>query len=263
MKTVEFYLVNDASLAIIAQGASSKFTATNTSSSWAIKKQVFKANVYSLDDSLYAEYAKILETGSLPITFQNETMQEQTTSKSSEIFTTIVRNVSKLNTICISFSNTSDKGYVGSFGPILKEYNLPYHPLSQQGDKVDSGYQDPIYGLTASLVIGNQVIPSQEIQFVREACVHLMHCADNPLLVRSEDYKPQAFMFGFNLQKLESAAYSGLNFKNNSNMVIKIRPLDGAFYMELEIQLIQPVLCQNGCIFIWFMNVFLKSVKIL
>ena len=30
--------------------------------------------------------------------------------------------------------------------------------------------------------------------------VHLIHCAGNPLLVRPGDYKPQAFMFGFNLQ---------------------------------------------------------------
>ena len=35
------------------------------------------------------------------------------------------------------------------------------------------------------------------------------------------------------------------------------------FYIELEINFIQKVLCQNGCIFIWFMNVSLKSVQIL
>ena len=64
-----------------------------------------------------------------------------------------------------------------------------YHPLAHQGSAVDVGYYDPTYDLTASLVIGNQVIPSQEIQGVREAYVHLMHCADNPLLVRSEAYK--------------------------------------------------------------------------
>ena len=219
-------MVNDATLPIIAQGATADFTATNTSNSWAIKKQIFKGHVYSLDDSLYAEYAKI-ETGSLPITFETETMQEQTTSASTEIFTTIVRNVCKLNTMFISFSNTTSTGYVGGFGEILKEYNSLYHPLAHQGSAVDSGYYDPIYDLTASLVIGNQVIPSQEIQGVREAYVHLMHCADNPLLVRSEDYKSQAFMSGFNLQKLESAAYTGLNLKNNSNAVIKIKPLDG------------------------------------
>ena len=90
-------------------------------------------------------------------------MQEQTTSASTEIFTTIVRNVSKLNTIFISFSNTTNKGYVGGFGEILKEYNSLYHPLAHQGSAVDVGYYDPTYDLTASLVIGNQVIPSQEI----------------------------------------------------------------------------------------------------
>ena len=212
--TIELYLVNDTKLPIIAQGATSDFTATNTSNKCAIKKPVFKANVSSLDDSLYAEYAKILETGSLPITFEAETMQEQTTSASTEIFSTVVRNVSKLNKMCISFFNTTSKGYVGGFGEILIEYNSLYHPLAHQGSAVDVGYYDPVYDLTASLVIGNQVTPSQEIQGVREAYVHLMHCADNPLLVRSEDYKTQAFMFGFNLQKLESAAYSSLNLRN-------------------------------------------------
>ena len=190
--TIELYLVNDAKLPIIAQGDTSVFTATNTSNSWAIKKPVFKANVYSLDDSLYAENAKILETGSLPITFETETMQEQTTSSETEIFTTIVGNVFKLNKIFIPLSNTTSKGYVGGFGEILKEYNSLYHPLAHQGSAVDVGYYDPTYDLTASLVIGHQVVPSQEIQGVREAYVHLMHCADNPLLDRSEDYKTQA-----------------------------------------------------------------------
>ena len=120
-----------------------------------------------------------------------------------EIFTTIVRNVFKLNTLSIPFSNATSKSYVGGFGEILKEHNSLYHPLARQGDKVDSGYYNPIYGLTASLEIGNQVIPSQEIQGVREAYVHLMHCAETPMLVRSEDYKTQAFMFGFNLEKIE------------------------------------------------------------
>ena len=172
--TIELYLVNNATLPIIAQGATSDFMATNTSSSWAIKKPVFKANVYSVDDSFYAEYAKILETGSLPITFETETMQERTASASTEIFTTIVRNVSKLNKMLISFSNTTSKGYVGGFGEILKEYNSLYHPLAHQGSAVDVGYYDPIYDLTASLVIGNQVIRWLEARTIK----HKHLCSD-------------------------------------------------------------------------------------
>ena len=55
-----------------------------------------------------------------------------------------------------------------------------------------------------------------------------MHCSDKPMLVRAEDYRSHAFMYGFNLQKLESANYTGMNLKNNSNMVIKIKALDGS-----------------------------------
>ena len=89
-------------------------------------------------------------------------------------------------------------------------------------------FYDPKYDLSASLIIGNQVIPSQEIQGVREAYVHLMHCADKPMLVSADDYRSHAFMFGFNLQKLESANYTGMNLKNNSNMVVKIKTMDNS-----------------------------------
>ena len=139
-------------------------------------------------------------------------MQEQTASAETEVFTTIVRNVSKLNKLCISFSNPSAKTYVGGYGELLKEYNRMYHPLGNITN--DVGIYNPEYDLSASLVIGNQVIPSQEIQGVREAYAHLMHCSDKPMLVRAEDYRSHAFMYGFNLQKLESANYTGMSLKN-------------------------------------------------
>ena len=98
-----------------------------------------------------------------------------------------------LNYIFFSCSNTTSKGYVGGFGEILKEYNSLYHPLAHQGSAVDVGYFDPIYDLTASLVIDN-------------------HCW---LEARTIKHK---------LQKLEPAAYAGLNLKNNSNMIVKSAP---------------------------------------
>ena len=222
--TVELYLTTDVLKPIVNR--TGLFTATNTSIQWSVTKPLFKGNVYTLDDSLYAEYAKLLETGSLPITFETETLQEQTASTTTEIFTTIVRNVSKLNKLFISFSNATQKGYVGGYGELLKPYNFMYHPLAHVTN--DLGYYDPEHDLSASLVIGNQVIPSQEIQGVREAYAHLMHCADKPMLVRAEDYRSHAFMYGFNLQKLESANYTGMNLKNNSNMVVKIKALEGS-----------------------------------
>ena len=55
-----------------------------------------------------------------------------------------------------------------------------------------------------------------------------MHCADKPMLVSAEDYRSHASLYGFNLQKLESAFYTGLNLKNNSNMVVKIKAMEGS-----------------------------------
>ena len=89
----------------------------------------------------------------------------------------------------------TQKGYVGGYGELLKPYNFMYHPLAHVAN--DLGYYDPEHDLTASFVIGNQVIPSQEIQGVPEAYAHLMRCSDKPMLVRAEDYRSHAFMFGF------------------------------------------------------------------
>ena len=51
--TIELYLVNDATLPIIAQGATADFTATNTSNSWAIKSQSLKQQVSIRSTILY------------------------------------------------------------------------------------------------------------------------------------------------------------------------------------------------------------------
>ena len=66
-----------------------------------------------------------------------------------------------------------------------------YHPLAHITN--DKGYYDPEHDLSASLIIGNQVIPSQEIQGIRESYAHLMHCADKPILVSAEEYRSQNF----------------------------------------------------------------------
>ena len=122
--TVELYLTTNVLKPIVNRTGLSP--ATNTSITWSVTKPLFKGNVYTLDDSLYTEYAKILEQGSLPITFETETLQEQTASTSTEIFTTIVRNVSRLNKLFVSFSNTTPKAYTGGYGELLKEYQRMY-----------------------------------------------------------------------------------------------------------------------------------------
>ena len=81
-----------------------------------------------------------------------------------------------------------------------------YHPLGVVS--LDKGLYDPEYDLSAHPESRNP-----KGKKVREAYVHLMHCADKPMLVSAEDYRSHAFMFGFKLQKLEAAAYTGMNLK--------------------------------------------------
>ena len=40
-------------------------------------------------------------------------------------------------------------------------------------------------------------------------------------------YRTNSFLAGVNLKKLNSANYTGLNLKNNSNMVVRVKPLYG------------------------------------
>ena len=126
---IELILVSDP-LELIAVPNVGDFANTNTSSVWNIEAPIITADVHRLDDRLFAEYAEILEKQSLPITFNSVSIQTQTTSRSTDIFTTIVRNVSKADNIFISFY--SPVGYKGGFGEVLKPHNLLYHPLSFQ-----------------------------------------------------------------------------------------------------------------------------------
>ena len=99
---IELTLVSDP-LEPIAVPNVGDFTTANTSSLWNIEAPIITADVHRLDDGLFAEYAEILEKQSLPITFNSVSIQAQTTSRSTDIFTTIVRNVSKADNIFISF----------------------------------------------------------------------------------------------------------------------------------------------------------------
>ena len=98
---IELTLVSDANEPLV--NLSGDFTTTNTSFLWNIEQPIITCDIHRLDDGLFAEYAEILEKQSFPITFNSVSVQTQTTSRSTDIFTTIVRNVSKADNIFISF----------------------------------------------------------------------------------------------------------------------------------------------------------------
>ena len=149
---IELTLVSDANEPLV--NLSGDFTVANPSFLWNIEQPIITCD----DDGLFAEYAEILEKQSLPITFNSVSVQTQTTSRSTDIFTTIVRNVSKADNIFISFY--SNFGYKGGFQEVLKphNHNLLYHPLSwESGTSIAQRYYENIVLSFFSWVL---VIPS-------------------------------------------------------------------------------------------------------
>ena len=166
-----------------------------------------------------------MEKQSLPITFNSVSVQTQTTSRSTDIFTTIVRNVSKADNIFISFY--SNFGYQGGFPEVLKAHNLLYHPLAWESETHNrQDYYDDL-DISFQLSIGNTVIPEMPTKGVCDNYKHLQETRNNHVSIKPQMYRTNSFLAGFNLMKLNSANYTGLNLKNNSIMVVRVKPLYG------------------------------------
>ena len=221
---IEFTLVSDP-LEPIVVTTYGDFTTANTSTTWSIEQPVMTADVHRLDDGLFAEYAEILEKQSLPITFNSVSVQTQTISRNRDIFTTIVRNVSKADNIFISFYAL--RAYQGGFGEVLKPHNLLYHPLGWQNQvSVTQQYYEDL-DLSFQLSIGNTAIPEMPTMGITDNYKHLQETRNNHVSIKPHLYRTNSFLAGFNLKKLNSANYTGLNLKNNSSMVVRVKPLTG------------------------------------
>ena len=221
---IELTLVSDPLEPIVEHNGFGINSITN-SLIWTIEQPLITADVHRLDDGLFAEYAEILEKQSLPITFNSVSVQTQTTSRTTDIFTTIVRNVSKADNIFISFY--SNPGYKGGFHEVLKPHNLLYHPLSYEPwVSIKQQYYEDL-DLSFQLSIGNTVIPEMPTMGITDNYKHLQETRNNHVSIKPHMYRTNSFLAGFNLKKLNSANYTDLNLKNNSSMVVRCKPLNG------------------------------------
>ena len=132
----------------------------------------------------------------------------------------------------------SDKGYKGNFKGGLKQHNLLYHPISYDAlHVIGQNYREDL-DLSFQLSIGNAVIPEMPTMGVMDNYKHLQETRNNHVSIKPHMYKTNSFLAGFNLNKLNSANYTGLNSKNNSNMVVRVKPLYGTSLYTLESGLI-------------------------
>ena len=127
--------------------------------------------------------------------------------------------------IFISFY--SNFGNQGGFLEVLKAHNLLYHPLAWESETHNrqDHYED--LDLFFQLSIGNTVIPEMPTMGVCDNYKHLQETRNNHVSIKPQMYRTNSFLAGFNLKKLNSANYTGLNLKNNSNMVVRVKPLYG------------------------------------
>ena len=63
---------------------------------------------------------------------------------------------------------------------------------------------------------------------------HLQETRNSRVSIKPHMYKTNSFLAGFNLKKLNSANYTGLNLKNNSSMVVRVKPLYGTSLYTTE-----------------------------
>ena len=194
---IELTLVNDP-LEPIVRPTIGDFTTTNTSATWSIEAPLITADVHRLDDGLFAEYAVILEKQSLPITFNSVSVQTQTTSPTTDIFTTIVRNVSKADNIFISFYAL--RAYQGGFGEVLRPHNLLYHPLGwETSTHITQEYHRDL-DLQFQLSIGNMVIPEMPTSGIADNYKHLQETRNNHVSIKPHMYRTNSFLAGFCLK---------------------------------------------------------------
>ena len=93
---------------------------------------------------------------------------------------------------------------------MLKPHNLLYHPLSwESGTTIAQRYYENI-DLSFQLIIGITVIPE-----MRRMYKHLQETRNNQASVKPHMYRTNSFLVGL------------LNLKNNSNMVVRVKPLYG------------------------------------
>ena len=127
--------------------------------------------------------------------------------------------------IFISFY--SNFGYQGGFPEVLKAHNLLYHPLAWESETHNRQdyYED--LDLSFQLSMGNTIIPEMPTMGMCHNYKHLQETRNNHVSIKPQMYRTNSFLAGFNLKKLNSANYTGLNLKNNSNMVVRVKPLYG------------------------------------
>ena len=203
----------------------------NTSNKWEINNVHLKCDICHLDNNLNNAYVEHLLGGkALPITMTTFITQQQTVAGYSQLDIQVIRSVSKLVGLFITF-NKDPVDAVGAEEYFHKEFTRFYHPMINNDEAVN-GFYNPDYDLEFSIQLGSKLYPEYPCKSITECFYHLRKALNLPTFhqhsISSQwlEYKESEFIFGFNLEKVPDSSYTGINTRAGQQMLIKVKPLN-------------------------------------
>ena len=224
--TLEFELgdVEDAivSPAAYADPWTGLFSVATTSNEWEITNCSIKCDICTLDNSLNNEYtAHLLAGKALPIEYSTYISQQSSIS-GTQFSVQIIRAVSRLQRVFLSFFSNSYSG------PYEKSNIIFYHPMHT------STNYDPDKELQFQLQLGSKLIPEYPAQSLSECFYHLMKSLNLPehhqhsIGIQLKHYRQDKFIVGFSFEKIPDAEWSGINTKAGQILMVTVKALNPA-----------------------------------
>ena len=208
--TLELELVNSMTEPIIIQTgattgdvpAGTVAQPQNTSNLWEINNAHLKCDICHLDNNLNNAYVEHLLGGkALPITMTTFLTQQQTVAGYSQLDIQVIRSVSKLVGLFITFKKDPVDA-VGANEYFHKEFTRFYHPMVNNDEEVNGSY-NPDLDLEFSIQLGSKLYPEYPCKSITECFFHLRKALNLPTFhqhsISSQwlEYKESQLSLGF------------------------------------------------------------------
>ena len=202
----------------------------NTSNRWEINNVHLNCDICHLDNNLNNAYVEHLLGGkSLPITMTTYITQQQTVAGYSQLDIQVIRSVSKLVGVFITFNKDPVDSNRAEY--FHKEFTRFYHPMVNNDEAVN-GFYNPDLDLEFQIQLGSKLYPEHPCNSITQCFYHLRKALNLPTFhqhsISSQwlEYKESEFIFGFNLEKVPDSSYTGINTRAGQQMLVKVKPLN-------------------------------------
>jgi hypothetical protein len=199
-------------------------TAANSTNNWEINNACIKCDICTLDNALNNEYvAHLLAGKALPIEYSTYISQQSAIAQNN-ISVQIVRAVSRLQRIFVSFY----KNPTANPGPFHKNNILFYHPMDEAGGPYSNARE-----LEFQIQLGSKLYPEYPCTSISECFYRLKEALNLPIYhqhaigIRYQDYYQDKFIFAISFEKIPDAEWSGINTKAGQVLMVKVKATNG------------------------------------